>query len=256
MASISEFLSGFSYHGEPVIQSGAIDPNRKRTGLDEIGAVGKHRDERAYFKELEAKVKSGEMTEEEMAQHKEWWNKQYGLNRGQLRLDPNDFVFGGPEIFARLLQNAELDGGYLSDVSQNQQFAGETAGIMGLMGGANRERGRAAEQANLNPLFAQRQNIDAEFSTLSQILGRRQALGAELEERKFGAEQAFANMLAETVTSEKQFKVNTQAALAGADIGAQGAIAGGKAAASGSKLGGALAGIGSAIGGLAIAGVI
>ena len=243
MASISEFLSGFSYHGEPVIQSGTVDPTRRREGLRNIGRVGSSGYLDKLGKRLKEQVESGEITQAEAdAQWDKEYNQNYGLFDGSLNLDPNDFVFGGPEIFARLLQNAELDGGYLSDVAQNQQFGGEIQGIMGLTGAANRERGRAAEQANLNPLFAQRQNIDAEFSTLSQILGRRQALGSELEERKFGAEQAFANMLAETVSSEKQFRVNTQAALAGAEIGAAGARAGGKAAGKGAKQAGIISG--------------
>ena len=40
MVSMSEFLSGFSYHGEPVIQSGAIDPTRQREGLQNLGTFG------------------------------------------------------------------------------------------------------------------------------------------------------------------------------------------------------------------------
>lgn len=242
MVSISEFLSGFSYHGEPVIQSGTIDPTRRREGLQEIGTFGLGNPNMGKMSRAFA-----DGAGLEQAQPLVGGEQPFGAFGGHLRLDPNDFVFGGPEIFARLLQTAELDGGYLSDISQNQRFGAETQGLMGLLGTAGRERQRGAAQANLNPAFAGRQSQQDQFGVLSQILGRRAQLGSELDERQFAAQQAFANMLAQTVTSEKQFKVNTQAALAGAQIGAEGAIAGGEAAGKGAQMGGLL----SLAGGLA-----
>lgn len=254
MVSISEFLSGFSYHGEPVIQSGTIDPTRRREGLPEIGTFGlggRKQNIGQLFTEqggtlpgLAGAVQGGQALTDAQDQLDP---QTYGFSDGQLRLDPNDFVFGGPEIFARLLQTAELDGGFLSDVSQNQRFGAETQGIMGLLGTQDRQRLRGAAQANLNPAFARRQSEQDRFGALSQILGRRAQLGSELDERQFAAQQAFANMLAQTTTAEKQFRVNTQTALAGAQIGAEGAIAGGKAAGKGAQIGGML----SLVGGLA-----
>lgn len=243
MVSISEFLSGFSYHGEPVIQSGTIDPTRQREGLPEIGTFGLGGGKPQPF--ISGDLLSGGFGSQIAAAQgagvqTQGQEQPFGFSDGQLRLDPNDFVFGGPEIFARLLQMAELDGGFLSDISQNQRFGAETQGLMGLLGTAGRERQRGAAQANLNPIFAQRQSQQDQFGVLSQILGRRAQLGSELDERQFAAQQAFANMLAQTTAAEKQFKVNTQAGLAGAQIGAEGAIAGGKAAASGAKTGGML----------------
>lgn len=253
MVSISEFLSGFSYHGEPVIQSGTIDPTRRREGLQEIGTFGLGGGSKLNLATMADRGLAPPLTgfggesNFGVQEPADPTQQGFGMQDGQLRLDPNDFVFGGPEIFARLLQSAELDGGFLSNVSQNQQFGAETQGIMGLLGTAGRERQRGAAQANLNPIFAQRQGQQDQFGALSQILGRRAQLGSELDERQFAAQQAFANMLAQTVTSEKQFKVNTQAALAGAQIGAEGAIAGGKAAGKGAAMGGAF----QLIGGLA-----
>ncbi len=219
MVSMSEFLSGFEHHGEPVIQQGAINPSRQREGLKPVGT--------------------------------------FGLDGGSssLELDPNDFAFAGPEIFARLLQSAEMDGGFLSDVSQNAILAGETEGLMRLLGSQNRDRRRAADAAGLDPIFTERQEIDAGYDMLSKILGHRAKLRGELEERQFGAQEAFANMLAETDVAEKTFRVNTQAALTGAEIGAEGAIAGGKAQASGSRTGGLLSGIGSIVGASIMGGI-
>jgi hypothetical protein len=213
MASMSEFLSGFDYHGSPVIQEGQLDPTRQREGLGG----------------------SGDLT---------FGGSKLG---GTMTLDPNDFVFGGPEIFARLLQQSEMDGGFLSDASQNAQFAGETAGMSGLLGGSNRDRMRAASQANMNPIFAERQNINAGYEALTQILGRRGQLKGELAERQFGAQEAFANMMAETVASEKQFKVNTQAALKGSEMGAYGAIEAGRLAGKGAEKAGMWNAIGNII---------
>jgi hypothetical protein len=222
MVSMSEFLSGFSYHGEPVIQTGDIDPTRRR----DLGRLKFPGGGQGAF-------------------------TQAGLDKGRFQpfgLDPNDFVLGAPEIFARLLQTAELDGGFLSEVQQNRQFAEETSGLMGLLGTAERDRLRSASAANLNPVFAQRQNLESRFGFLEEILGRRAELGGELEERKFGAQEAFANMLAEAFAGEKAFKVNTLAALQGAEIGARGAREGGEAAGRGALFGGLATGAGALIG--------
>lgn len=253
MVSMSEFLSGFTYHGEPVIQSGAIDPTRQRSGLKPVGTFGVGGGGGVANPGLSEILPFLEgMSPEQVAAVLEQFgsiNPAGGAaGGGSLTLDPNDFVFGGPEIFARLLQTGELDGGFLSDVTQNKQFAAETSGLMGLLGGANRQRSRGAAQSNLNPIFASRQNLESEFGVLSQILGRRAQLGSELEERRFGAQQAFANMLAQTTAAEKQFRVNTQAALGGAQIGAQGAIAGGQAQGSGTSKAGMFGLFGSVLG--------
>lgn len=267
MVSMSEFLSGFSYRGEPVIQSGPIDPSRKREGLDPIGTFGigggvapatgptqlagaTNINQTPSLPQMLGLIPGTQPGVQGAALPGAAAVPQYGAQGGNLTLDPNDFVFGGPEIFARLLQSAEMDGGYLSDVSQNAQFAGMTRGLMGLMGAGERDRLRVASAANLNPVFANRLNEQAQYDTLSQLLGMRSQLGGELQELQFGAQRAFANMLAETSAAEKMFKVNTQAALGGAQIGAQGAIAGGKAAGSGAQMGGLLGGLGALAGGL------
>tara|TARA_R110002020_G_scaffold15015_12_gene53009 strand:- start:939 stop:1760 length:822 start_codon:yes stop_codon:yes gene_type:complete len=273
MVSMSEFLSGFSHAGEPVIQSGSIDPGRRREGLDPIGTFGLGGGSdgigsilQALMGQLGQGFHGGTIPQSVLSQlspeqldtilsHAEGNpNSPFGMQNGQLTLDPSDFKFGGPEVFARLLQTGEMDGGFLSDASQNAQFAGETAGVMGLLGDQNRDRRRAAASTNLNPIFAERQEINAGYDTLSGILGRRNELGGELAERQFGAQEAFANMLAETDASEKMFKVNTQSALAGAQMGAEGAIAGGKAAGKGAEKGGLYGAIGTGLG-LAIGGI-
>ena len=139
MVSMSEFLSGFSYHGEPVIRQGTIDPTRRREGQRPIGQFfgGRETPFGDIISGLDRKS-GGELG-----------------RLGEFGLDPSDFVFGGPEVFARLLQTGELDGGFLSDLQQNRQFAGETTGLMGLFGRAGEQRARAAAAANLNPIFAQ-----------------------------------------------------------------------------------------------------
>jgi len=270
MASMSEFLSGFNRYGQSVVQSGSIDPNAKREGLPEIGTFGLGGGKslgHAAASSLAGLFPGGSSsnvhgpggqmsTEEAMGMIGEHFGltpgggmpQKYGMHGGQLTLDPNDFVFSGPEMFARLLQQSEMDGGYLSDISQNAAFAGQTRGIMGMMAGQDRDRMRAASAANLDPIFAERASINAQYEQLGGMLGARAAGRAELTERQFEAQQAFTNMMAENEVAEKEFRVNTMANLAGAQWGAEGAIAGGKAAGRGSAMGGLFTGVGMALG--------
>ena len=267
MASMSEFLSGFSRYGQSVVQSGSIDPNAKREGLPEIGTFGLGGGPKkvgAIGAAIGSLFGSGQSNQDQMSTDEALgmigshfgltagggMPQKYGMHGGQLTLDPNDFVFSGPEMFARLLQQSEMDGGYLSDISQNAGFAGQTRGIMGMMASQDRDRMRAASAANLDPIFAERQSINAQYEQLGGLLGARAAGRAELTERQFEAQQAFTNMMAENEVAEKEFRVNTMANLAGAQWGAEGAIAGGKAAGRGAKMGGLMAGIGAAIGGI------
>ena len=261
---MSEFLSGFSHAGQSVIQEGSIDPGARREGLDELGVFGLG-GVKASKKDPGPMPQPGDydplgyqtammMWENKKKAYDQYMmevnSPEYGMRPdGQLRLDPSDFKFGGPEMFARLMQSGEMDGGYLSDASQNAQFAGSTAGLMDQAGSAQRDRLRNASASNMNSIFAGRQEGLANTTVMSKIMGLRSGLKSELAERQFKAQEGFANMMAQNDVAEKQFKVNAQTALAGAQMGAMGAIDGAKISASGAKSGAMLGLVGGIIGG-------
>lgn len=269
MASMSEFLSGFNRYGESVLQTGAIDPNRQRPGLQGLGSFGLGggksgaignilkglTNQPAYnmFGQGQQTGPTTGLTNEQVQMILDQTGGgpgQYGMFNGQLTLNPNDFVFSGPEMFARLLQQSEMDGGFLSDASQNAAFAGQTAGAMNMLGAQQRAGMRQAQAAGLNPIFAERQALNQSYDMLGNLLGQRAQLRSQLGQRQFEAQQAFTNMMAQNEVAEKEFRVNTMANLAGAQMGAEGALAGGKAAGKGSMMGGLLGGIGAALGGI------
>lgn len=263
MVSMSEFLSGFSHAGQSVIQEGSIDPSARREGLEELGSFGLNtqgdgelgarpvRDSQHYnlYGDVIGDAKYKEDMEDWM-QAKDYMDNatEYGMQpNGNLRLDPSDFKFGGPEMFARLMQSGEMDGGYLSDASQNAQFAGATSGLMDQAGAASRDRLRNASASNMNSIFAGRQEGLANTSVMGKIMGLRAGLKDQLAERQFKAQEGFVNMMAQNDVAEKQFKVNAQTSLAGAQMGAMGAIDGAKISASATKSGAMMGMVGGII---------
>lgn len=251
MVSMSEFLSGFDYGGQPVIQQGQIDPLALRPGDPEFTRDElKQQAEDEYYRDNPRGAGVIHLNRDwEIKKIYKRLKKEMGYREdlGLEGVGPEDFQFNTPGIYARLLQSAELDGGFLSEAGQNRAFAGQTQGVMGMMSQNERGRNRASAAANLNPIFAERENIAGRYDTLSQVLGQKSQLTAAIDERKFSAQQGFANMLAQTGVQEKLFKVNTAAALKGAQLSADAAVAAGEAAASGSKFS-ALIGAGATIG--------
>lgn len=249
MPSMSEFLSGFSYSGQPVVQTGVIDP----MGPD-LSEMEEQLFQEKYPDWEDTGLESQAWKTKKMKAITKWLNKKgFGGPHDPVGLpgvSGEDFDYGGgPRAYARLLQDAEMEGGVLSGTMQNQQFAEQTSGLMSLLGGQDRDRQRTFAAQNIGGVFAQRIGDNAQFQMGQTLGGLRAGFGAQHASDLFNAKKGFTDMLTETSIAEKQFVVNTSAAMDSASKAAKAQKQAGLMAGLGSLAGGALAFAGGGGGG-------
>jgi hypothetical protein len=241
MPSMSEFLSGFAYNGAPVVQTGTIDVGSGMWGGAEQIFSDKYPDWEDTGPQSQA-WKNGKMK----GIHQWMKNKGFGgstkddMGLGSEGIVANDFDNSDvPQAYARLLQGAEMEGGVLSGTMQNQEFAEQTSGLMSLSGAQDRDRARSFAKNNISGVFADRMGDNSQFEMGNTLGGLKAGQGAQHAADLFNAKKGFTDMITQTSTAEKQFKVNTAAALAGAEQAADASKNAGMMQGAGSLLGAA-----------------
>ena len=101
-----------------------------------------------------------------------------------------------PFVFAHLLQEASRPGGVLSNLFANRQFTGQVRGILARERQRTSEGARGLSQAGYNPGTAAAMYNEDPLRAQRDISGVRSGLESELQQNRFGAQQAFANQLA------------------------------------------------------------